>query len=322
MSIKISVVVPIYNASEYLQACLDSIVNQTLVDIEIILVNDCSLDEKDEEICLSYLKKDSRIIYISLGANIKQGGARNIGIKIAKAEHIIFVDSDDFIENNYCEILFNNAISNDSDIVFALMHKVSGNQPITPHPSLGFMEKMVVQGKNNIICKHPQPHTKIYKKSLFIDNDIFFPEHIFCQDLAIIPSIIYFAKKISFAKDAIYYYRYRNNSVTRNISKKYIDDVFSAMSVLKSFFLSLKNEDKDKMKQEYYSAFFLHVLQYLPGKISSYDNKNFEANRKHFMEKLNKNVDIKDLCKSLKISKLEIGGKISLSNDSMVMKYL
>ena len=92
---KISIIIPVYNTEQYLEQCIDSILNQTLKDIEIILINDGSTD-KSYNILKKYEKKDSRIVVINQ-KNKGQGEARNIGIKIAKAPYIAFVDSDDFI---------------------------------------------------------------------------------------------------------------------------------------------------------------------------------------------------------------------------------
>ena len=92
---KISIIIPVYNTEQYLEQCIDSILNQTLKDIEIILINDGSTD-KSYNILKKYEKKDSRIVLINQ-KNKGQGEARNLGIKIAKAPYIAFVDSDDFI---------------------------------------------------------------------------------------------------------------------------------------------------------------------------------------------------------------------------------
>lgn len=94
---KLSVVIPVYNTYKYLRQCLDSIVNQTYKNLEIIIVNDASPYKEDDEICIEYAEKDERIIYIKHDINKGQGGARNTGIKNATGKYITFVDSDDFL---------------------------------------------------------------------------------------------------------------------------------------------------------------------------------------------------------------------------------
>ena len=116
MKPKISVIVPIYNVEEYLEKCLDSLVNQTLKDIEIILINDGSPDNS-EAIVKKYLKKYKEKIVYHKKKNEGQGIARNYGINLAKGDFISFVDSDDYIDLTMFEKLYNKAIEEKSDIV-------------------------------------------------------------------------------------------------------------------------------------------------------------------------------------------------------------
>ena len=113
-NILVSVIVPIHNSEKYLRACLDSLINQSLKEIEIICINDGSTD-KSELILDEYKSKDKRIIVINQN-NSGQSSARNKGIKIAQGEYIGFVDSDDFIDLNYYEKLYNYAHYNDAEI--------------------------------------------------------------------------------------------------------------------------------------------------------------------------------------------------------------
>lgn len=110
----ISIIIPIYNVEKYLDRCINSVINQTLTDIEIILINDGSTD-KSLEICNKYAERDERIILINqnnLGASV----ARNKRLDIAKGYWIGFIDRDDYIEHNMYEILYDNAIKNNVDI--------------------------------------------------------------------------------------------------------------------------------------------------------------------------------------------------------------
>lgn len=111
---KISVVVPIYNAEEYLDRCILSIINQTLKDIEIILVNDGSTDNS-KNICKKYLEIDNRIIFVDK-ENEGPSKARNKGLEIAKGEYVSFIDSDDFIDEKFLINLYDEATKNNADI--------------------------------------------------------------------------------------------------------------------------------------------------------------------------------------------------------------
>ncbi len=113
-NIKVSIIVPVYNVEKYLQSCMDSLVNQTLEDIEIICVNDGSTDNS-LEILESYAKKDSRIKVFTI-ENSGNSIARNYGIKIAKGKYVGFVDSDDYINETMFEKLYNSCEQNDLDL--------------------------------------------------------------------------------------------------------------------------------------------------------------------------------------------------------------
>uniref|UniRef100_UPI003864C4B3 glycosyltransferase family 2 protein n=1 Tax=Methanobrevibacter sp. TaxID=66852 RepID=UPI003864C4B3 len=111
----VSVIIPVYNVEKYLKECLDSVCNQTLANIEIICVNDGSTDNS-LAILNEYAQKDGRIKIISQ-ENQGLGAARNRGLEDASADYVYFLDSDDYIELTTLEKLFNNAVSNSSDVV-------------------------------------------------------------------------------------------------------------------------------------------------------------------------------------------------------------
>ena len=116
MAAKISIIIPVYNVEKYLAECLDSCINQTLHDIEIICINDCSPDNS-QKILEEYAAKDSRIKIINHKVNTRQGGARNTGIENASGEYVWFVDSDDFIALNACQLLYDTAKQYDLDML-------------------------------------------------------------------------------------------------------------------------------------------------------------------------------------------------------------
>ena len=122
----ISIIIPVYNVEKYLRKCLDSCINQTFKDIEIIVVNDCSPDNS-AEIMKEYEQKYPDIVRcIYLDKNIKLGGARNKGVEIARGEYIIFVDSDDYMKPQMCEILYNTLNGEQADIVICGTEETGG----------------------------------------------------------------------------------------------------------------------------------------------------------------------------------------------------
>jgi len=118
----VSIIVPIYNVEPYLHRCLDSLVNQTLKDIEIICINDCSPDNS-LDILKEYAEKDERINIINFEKNQGVSVARNTGIEIAKGEYIGFVDSDDYVDLDFYEKLYKKARETDADMVKASLKK-------------------------------------------------------------------------------------------------------------------------------------------------------------------------------------------------------
>ena len=113
---KVSVIIPVYNTEKYLRRCFDSVVNQTLSDIEIICINDCSTDNS-LEILQEYASKDKRIKLIDFKVNKGAAIARNIGIDAATGEYIGFVDSDDFVDLDFYEKLYKKAAETGADAV-------------------------------------------------------------------------------------------------------------------------------------------------------------------------------------------------------------
>ena len=118
----VSVIVPVYNVEKYLKKCVDSILSQSYQNIEVILINDGSLDGSGE-ICEAYAKKDERIKYITQN-NSGLGKTRNRGIEEASGKYLLFVDSDDYIENTMIEKLYHNITESHADVASCGIYNV------------------------------------------------------------------------------------------------------------------------------------------------------------------------------------------------------
>ena len=119
----ISIIIPIYNVEKYLEKCLDSILNQTYKNLEIILIDDGSTDNSPN-ICNSYCEKDKRIKIIHKN-NEGVSSARNKGIELSKGKYIVFIDSDDYVSNEHIEVLYDCIISNNVDLVISNLIDIS-----------------------------------------------------------------------------------------------------------------------------------------------------------------------------------------------------
>jgi glycosyltransferase involved in cell wall biosynthesis len=234
---KISVVIPVYNTEKYLRKCLDSVINQTLKDIEIIIVNDCSPDNS-EVIIDEYKSKDSRIVYINHKENLGLGGARNSAIAIAKGEYLASVDSDDYILPNMLELLFKTATNSQADIVIFGFQRVNeeGNKLKSQKP-----KNTTLYNHNNSInifsTTNPAFWNKLWKKSLYTENNICFPNYVYYQDLATTPRILTKAKKIVFISDILYVYTIRNSSASYTTSPKHLIDYITVFRILRNFLI-------------------------------------------------------------------------------------
>ena len=184
---KISIIVPIYNAEKYLEEALESLINQSLKDIEIICVNDGSTD-KSLEILQKYAKKDKRVKILSQ-TNKGQSAARNTGIKVATGEYIGFLDADDWAESNTFEELYSNANGSDISVcsILACNNGIKNNND--PYLSTDIFPKSfekkafsAQECKNFIFRISVTPWNKIYKKDFLTKNSIYFAEGINFED--------------------------------------------------------------------------------------------------------------------------------------------
>ena len=221
---KVSVVIPVYGVEKYLHQCVNSLISQTLQDIEIILVNDGSTD-KCPQICDEYAKKDSRIKVIHK-ENSGYGHSVNVGIDKAKGEYIGIIDSDDWIEPNMFESLYQKAIQMNADIVKSDFFKYSGlkntnkTSNIIPQDLPDTLIKPT--DYSSVMLIGPTIWTAIYKKEFLDKNNIRLLETpgASYQDTSFHFKTLLAAEKAYFSKQAFYHYRTDNASSSVKDMKK------------------------------------------------------------------------------------------------------
>ncbi|MDR2794491.1 MAG: glycosyltransferase, partial [Holosporaceae bacterium] len=215
--IKVSIIVPIYNVEEFLEKCLDTIVNQTLREIEIICVNDGSLDGSSE-ILSRYVGKYPQIIVINQ-ENLGPSMARNNGMAIARGEYIGFVDSDDWIELNYFEELFRAAQKYDADIACCNFFRVYPRRKARAVMKIIEREGVhkTTRDKFNVTDtpKSNYVFNKIYRRSMLEENKIQFKPGVYFEDIIFTPQVVFLAKKIAATPLTFYSYRVNENSIIR-----------------------------------------------------------------------------------------------------------
>lgn len=213
----ISVIVPIYNTEKYLQKCLDSLTAQTFHDVEFILIDDGSIDNSGI-IADQYTDSRFRVFHTE---NHGLSTARNFGIEQARGEWLMFVDGDDWVEQDFCGIPYQAAVKYDADIVIFHTFTVKNGRnigEITAVPTeMIDQEKAVRRGGIAV-------WNKLYKRELF--DGIHFPEGCVFEDLAVTHKILIRAKRIVMIPDRLYYYVYRKDSLSRCFSVKNKRDAF------------------------------------------------------------------------------------------------
>ena len=209
---KVSIIIPVWGVEQYIGKCLDSLVNQKLEDIEIIVVNDGSPDNS-QKIIDEYVKKYPDKVKSYIKENGGQGSARNYGIEVSTGEYIGFVDSDDFVELDMFEKLYNKAKQDKSDIVVCGSYNVS--EDYSKKEKDVFVNNYDTDLENVLFGKMAV-WNKIYKRNIIIDNKITFKEKVWYEDLAFTLKAIINSSKFSFIDESLYDYLIRQGSTMNN----------------------------------------------------------------------------------------------------------
>lgn len=224
----ISVIVPIYNVEDYLERCINSLVNQTYRNLEIILVDDGSFD-LCPQMCDGWAEKDNRIRVI----HKENGGlsdARNVGLKIAKGEYVFFVDSDDYINLDAIEIF--EAYADDEDMIVAEATVVKTDK-IEHRVHTNLKENYVYTGVElaTLAIKKGEWHVEawinMYKREFLIQNDLFFTRGIYHEDNDFQPRVFLKAIKVKYLHKEFYNYVIRKDSICGSFNIKKRDDLYS-----------------------------------------------------------------------------------------------
>lgn len=235
-NIKISVIIPVYNVEKYLNKCLESIIKQTLKEIEIIIVNDGSFDNS-EEIILKYIKIDKRIKYIKK-ENGGLSSARNKGLEKVKGEYIAFIDSDDYIDNKMLEVMYLKGIKTGSDIVicgFKHMYESGKIRNIKKYNNVEFKD----------ILEYSFACNKIFKKTILNDKTFKFPLNKHYEDMFLIPRIAV-NSRMTWVEEPFYNYIVRENSITMKRNNNKIFDFLEACILNKKLIKNIKNKNIKK----------------------------------------------------------------------------
>ena len=217
--VKISVIIPVFNVENYLARCLDSVINQTLKDIEIICVDDGSTDNSFN-ILNDYKNSDDRI-QVYQQENGGHSVATNTGLKYVTGDYIFFVDSDDWIELDALEKLYNNAIENDSDLVLydSIEHLPENQFRERRYGILNGLKNEIFDYKSEkrlILNSYYVQWSKLYKTSFFRRHNLKLPDFRLYEDIGLNVAAITFAKRITYLPEILYHYNRLNDSSLQN----------------------------------------------------------------------------------------------------------
>ena len=235
---KVSIIVPIYNSEKYLINCLDSLVNQTLDNIEIILINDGSTDDSIN-IIKKYAKKYSNIVYFDK-KNEGIGVSRNFGIEKSKGKYIAFVDSDDYVSINFAKNMYDFCENNNLDMAVCDYYRIN---EITHEKDIFEIEDFEItdlESNKALIYKlNHSPWNKLYKRELFLKNNIYFPTDLKYEDAAVVIPLLKYASKIGKFNEPLNYYIIHNNSETTVMDKR-VFDIFKILDIVNNYYKDSK----------------------------------------------------------------------------------
>ena len=287
---KVSIIVPVYNVEKYLAACMDSLVTQSFKDIEIVAIDDGSTDNS-AEILEKYYSEDRRI-KIANTTNRGLSAARNTGIKLAAADLIMFCDSDDYYNNDSVNTLYNSLTQNNVDIATGSVNvlyegvertaieKHGDQQYYTTklHGTFDSSDKVLKKLDVNV-------WSKIFKKSILMDNDIWFPEGLKFEDAYFTTAYMWSCKSIYFIEQdhIVYNYLRRPDSIMSRIYQKSVY-TYDHTEIAEKLFIFLKRHDLFIQHKDYFVDFFKEYLNLTLHHTSS-EHHEYTYNRaRHFIE--------------------------------------
>lgn len=292
----VSIIIPVYNVERYLDECIKSVIGQTYKNTEIIAINDGSTDNS-LEIIKKYKKIDARIKIISW-QNRGQGACRNEGIRIANGKYIMFIDSDDFIDKNTVKTLVHNINKYNSQIVIyngKAFDDFGENIKFHKYSYFNIPKKFNSNKYNRIdsikdIIGCIQPCMKIYKRDFILDNNIFFSEGKYGEDVEFWYKCCALSKSIGYIDFDGYYRRYRPNSVMTGGSVRNISDRIENFEALREV-ISLADEKNKNIFEQTLGEYALGLYYQI------YSRNNNEVRELYELFKKNNGMKIMKLAR-------------------------
>ena len=287
MGEKISVIVPVYNVEQYLERCVDSIINQTYTNLEIILVNDGSTDNSGK-LCDELAKKDERIRVI----HKENGGlsdARNRGIDESESDLVGFIDSDDYIDSDMYEVLLKNLNDTDADLSMCALYDVYNNTPevqVTNKETWKLSSEQAIKMVMEAKILSVTAVNKLYRKSLF--TDLKFEVGKIAEDAFIMIKLLDKCEKIVATNEKKYYYVHRENSITtQKFSTKFLNVIEAYeqnSNIISEKYPKLKDVAQTRMNWAYFYVLDRLLLD------DNYNDKELENKLISYLKNYRKDI--------------------------------
>lgn len=305
----VSIVIPVYNAEKYLFKCLNSVINQTYKNIEIILIDDYSTDSSFT-ICKKYESNDKRIRTMSSESK-GVSNARNTGIKNSTGEFIQFVDSDDYIEKNATEIMVKEQEKTDTDLVVFGFRKVNGKNNITYISPISkeynnkneFIADNINKGLMNAI------YGRLYKTKIINQNNIKFDSNMeLGEDIIFNIDYLNYANKIVTKECSIYNYIIDNSFLTQKVRDDYVKERIQLIELMQD---KLNNADSklqyelDKKLMYIMVGCFEHIINKKNIKYKNIQEETIDLLQDKYVNKINKITDINYFYRLMKVNMIK-----------------
>ncbi len=281
---KVSLIIPVYNVEQYLVKCLESAINQTLQDIEIIIVNDGSTDNS-YNICKSFADRDRRITLL-VQNNGGLSAARNSAIKVATGEFLAFLDSDDYIDHEMLEGMYNRAHIDKLDIVICRYEQVDEKGKSKYISSIPDIFTKDEHFRRILSAKHSaMACDKLVKRKLFHDHDIWYSLGLFHEDVDTTYKLFYFADSVGVVEEPYYKWLVRPGSISKSVSSKHREDFKKIITNTKNFLI------QNNVFEEYKKEYMRKGVHFLLGLIDRVSNSSLpEAEKTRLCKRIWKDI--------------------------------
>lgn len=291
----LSVVVPVYNTGKYIPRCIESIINQSFKDLEIIIVNDCS-DDNSQSVIEFYAAQNPNIKSLQTAQRSGVGGARNMGLLQARGKFIGFVDSDDWIDSTFYQKSISILQKSNADMgVCGVMKEYES--PFDVFYKYNYDLENIIDGMfalellthriNQDIAISPSACNKVYKASFLAEHNLSFLSGNYNEDDLFTYQCFLYARSVAIIPSTYYHYYQRMNSTTHHFSKKHIDDLLEVFSLLKNL---LEDKNLFQVHRNNYYAYLEKCLSFVLNLMIQHE-QSIEQQNKYLMYLLEKASD-------------------------------